>query len=120
MRKLVLLPALALAQVANAQDVDILANAPPTSIIVETDYSGNDGLADCDWYRPAESLLADSDGVGTGCQIQVKIRGTLNREGAVLFYSLVEKLEALEHRVAAIVLDSRGGDAGSRDLDWAG
>jgi hypothetical protein len=112
-RRLLLFPAAAVlfSTPGAAQEVDVLANAPPTNIYVETDYSGNEGLVDCDWYWSAESLLGGEAEVGRGCQVNLRIRGTINREGAFLFYSLVEHLESLQHRAAAVVLDSRGGDA---------
>lgn len=94
-----------------AQQVDILSVAPPTAFYVETDHAGNDGLADCDWYRSADTFLEAQDGIGTGCQVNVRIRGAINRDGAFRFYAIVERLEALGHRVAAVELDSRGGDA---------
>ena len=94
-----------------SQDVDVLSAAPPTAFYVETDVAGNDGLADCDWYHSAETFLDEQTDIGTGCRVNVRIRGALSRDGAFRFYSLVERLEALGHRVAAVELDSRGGDA---------
>ncbi len=99
----------------HAQDVDVLSVAPPTAFYVETDVVGNDGLTDCDWYHSADAFLDGEDGIGSGCQVNVRIRGALSRDGAFRFYSLVERLEALGHRVAAVELDSRGGDADRRE-----
>ena len=90
-----------------AQDWNILDGAPPTSIYVETDTAGNQDLDDCDWYVPARDLLAlpvDSR-FGKGCQVDIRLRGIINREGALLFADLVTALETLDYRPAAIVLD---------------
>lgn len=98
---------------AAAQDYDILRGAPPTFISVETDYSGNDDKPGCDWYRSASELI-DAEGQdvhGRGCQVNIRIRGIINRDGAYLFSRLVKRLRESGFRPAAIVLDSRGGDA---------
>ena len=93
-----------------AQQTDILQGAPHTSIYVETDYSGNEALENCDWYARASELIAGGE-FGDGCRVNIRIRGIINREGVLLFAALVRALDDLEHRVANIVLDSRGGDA---------
>ena len=105
-----LVPGLALAAGLHAQEADILQGAPQTSIYVETDYSGNEALENCDWYARASELIAGGE-FGAGCQVNIRIRGIINREGALLFAALVERLDQLGHRAANIVLDSRGGDA---------
>ena len=104
------LPGLVLSVGLAAQQSDILEGAPQTSIYVETDYSGNDARENCDWYARASELIAGGE-FGTGCQVNIRIRGTINREGALLFVDLIGKLTDLDHRVANLVLDSRGGDA---------
>ena len=97
------------------QDFDILELAPRTSIYIETDYSGNEELTDCDWHSSASELLAaaatDGARFGRGCQVRIRIRGTINREGAMLFTDLVSRMSDLQYRPASVVLDSRGGDA---------
>lgn len=101
------------AGITAAQNFDILRAAPPTFINVETDYAGNDGKPDCDWYRSASELInADGPkGFGRECQVNIRIRGTINRDGAFLFTNLVRRIGEFGYRPAAIVLDSRGGDA---------
>jgi hypothetical protein len=99
-----------LAAGVGAQDRDILQGTPQTSIYVETDYSGNDTLENCDWYARASELVAGGE-FGNGCQVNIRISGIINRDGALLFADLARKLEQLGHRAANIVLDSRGGDA---------
>jgi hypothetical protein len=97
---------------ARAQSTDILAGAPRTSIYVEARAADNEGSSACDWYRSASELIDDGDEApATGCRVILRLRGIINREGARYFDSLVARLDALEHRPAAIVLDSRGGDA---------
>lgn len=98
---------------ANSQNYDILERSAQTSIYLETDYEGNEGLPQCDWYASASDFLsADSaSGYGSDCRINVRIRGIINREGAALFSAIVERATALDFKVASIVLDSRGGDA---------
>jgi hypothetical protein len=100
---------------ATAQSVDILAGTAPTGIYVETSYEGNDGRENCDWYAPAtelvEALQSESGEFGEDCRINIRLRGTLNRKGARRFLTLVAQIGKTELRPAAIVLDSRGGDA---------
>ncbi|MDH3442255.1 MAG: hypothetical protein OEM63_15965 [Gammaproteobacteria bacterium] len=107
-----ILPAL-FCSLADAQTYDILERSPQTSIYLETDYVGNDGLANCDWYSSAEDFLSpgSAQDFGSGCRINLRIRGIINRDGAALFSETVDRAETLKFRVAAIVLDSRGGDA---------
>ena len=98
---------------AAAQNYDILARSPPTSIYLETDYTGNDGLANCDWYTSADDFLAAAPDAefGKACRISLRIRGVINRDGAVLLSRVVERATAHEYTVASLVLDSQGGDA---------
>lgn len=100
---------------APAQEVDILDGAPPTGIFVETDYDGNEGRAKCDWYASGsellESLRAVSREIGDDCRINIRLRGILNREGAALFLALVAQMGNSELQPAAVILDSKGGDA---------
>ena len=98
---------------ADGQTVDILKGSPPTFIHIETTPTGNDALPHCDWYRSASELVdkAVYPQPGPGCQVNVRIRGAINRDGAYLFSSLVRRMVELGLRPAAIVLDSRGGDA---------
>ena len=110
LRSGLLLPGLVLAASLAAQERDILQGAPHTSIYVETDYDGNERLENCDWYARAYELIAGGE-FGNGCQINIRIRGIINREGALLFADLVQSLEQFGHRAANLVLDSRGGDA---------
>lgn len=80
---------------------------------METDFSGNEALPHCDWYRSAAELV-DKDVYGQpqpGCRVSVRIRGTINRDGAYLFSNLVRRMEELEFEPSSIILDSRGGDA---------
>jgi hypothetical protein len=102
-----------IAGVAAAQNYDILSGTPPTFISVETDYTGNEHEPACDWYRSASELIGapDSRGFGRECRINIRIRGTLNMDGALLFSKLVRRIGEFGFRPAAIVLDSRGGDA---------
>jgi hypothetical protein len=102
-----------LAAPAPAQNYDLLRGTPPTFINVETDYVGNDDKPGCDWYRSASELIdADgTDGFGKGCRVNIRIRGTINRDGAWLFSKLVERITRLGFRPVSVVLDSRGGDA---------
>lgn len=74
----------AIAVTGVAQNYDILQDAH-TSIYVETDYAGNDGRSNCDWYAAAPDLLAGSRHFGQGCQVIIRIRGIISREGAILF-----------------------------------
>jgi len=99
--------------VADAQNYDILERSPQTSIYLETDYFGNDGLANCDWYTSAEDFISpgSAQDYGTGCRINLRIRGIINRDGAALFSETIDRARAQRFRVTAIVLDSRGGDA---------
>lgn len=101
------------AGLAGAQNADILAAAPRTSIVLETDYTGNDDLPDCDWYIPAaEFLTSEEPGqFGRGCHVNIRIRGIINRDGAELFAKLVSRLEDFAFQPTSIVLNSRGGDA---------
>jgi hypothetical protein len=98
---------------AGAQNYDVLATSPHASIYLETEHTGNDGLANCDWYTAADAFLAadPASDFGTGCQVSLRIRGTISRDSAAEFSSIVERLATLEMNVASIVLDSRGGDA---------
>ena len=98
---------------SGAQTYDVLRGAPPTFISVETDYAGNEHDAACDWYRSASDLIsaADAQELGRDCRVNIRIRGTVNVEGAMLFSNLVKRIGELGFRPAAIVLDSRGGDA---------
>ena len=96
---------------AAAQNADILAGAPPTSVYVETDYSENDGLENCDWYASAAELIAaEVSEFGSDCQVNIRLRGIITREGAGRFAKLVDVIVARNYRPATIVLDSRGGD----------
>jgi hypothetical protein len=96
-----------------AQNYDILRGTPPTFISVETDYTGNEHDAACDWYRSASDLInaPDAQGLGRACQVNIRIRGTVNLSGAMLFSNLVKRIGELGFVPTAIVLDSRGGDA---------
>lgn len=100
---------------AAAQSLDILDGAPPTGIYIETSYDGNAGRDDCDWYASAKELLAslsmESYEFGDDCKIDIRLRGILNRDGAKQFLALVAQLEKSALRPAAVVLDSKGGDA---------
>jgi hypothetical protein len=102
-------------QTATALQQNILENIPPTAIYVETAYEGNENKVGCDWYTPVtqtiESNYADKDQFGQDCVINIRLRGIINREGAELFARLVERLENSSHRPAAVILNSRGGDA---------
>lgn len=98
---------------AAAQNYDILANSPETSIYIETDHAENKGRQGCDWYWPGNDYLAENPGVdiGSDCIISIRVRGTLNKEGALTFYKVVERAAARGHRASTLVLDSKGGDA---------
>ena len=98
---------------ASAQHVDILEGAPSTTIYVEASYSQNDSRADCDWYASAEDYLATAsrDRFAPDCTIELRVRGIINRDGALVFSRVVERAGELDHLVAALVLDSQGGDA---------
>jgi len=100
---------------APARDIDILDGAPPTSVYIETDYEGNTGRAGCDWHQSGNELLSllreESPELGTDCQINIRLRGILNREGAALFLDLVRQMAASDLRPATVFLDSKGGDA---------
>ena len=98
---------------ANAQNYDILERAAQTAIYLETDYVGNDGLTNCDWYASVDDFLSPdyAESFGTGCRINLRIRGIINRAGAARFAEMIDRAEARRFSVAAIVLDSRGGDA---------
>ena len=110
-RGLLLLPWLA-ASAAWAQPADILAGAPRTSLYVEASPADNDGRPGCDWYRSATQLInTDDPSAIPGCDVSIRIRGIINREGARYFNELVAHLEISGHRPGVIVLDSRGGDA---------
>ena len=98
------------APVGVAQNYDILQDAQ-TTIYVETDHDGNGSRPDCDWYTTAPDLLAGDRAFGDGCQVIIRMRGTISREGALLFSDLVTRLTEMNHRPSTIVLDSRGGDA---------
>lgn len=107
-----LVPALAAASIS-AQDVDILATAAPTSIYLET-VPGNGGETHCDWYLSAEDFLAataDAADDWQGCRTDIRIRGIINREGALRFSRVVSRIREIGMLPEAIVLDSRGGDA---------
>ena len=100
---------------ALAQSRNILEGIPPTSIYVETSYDGNDGRDNCDWYASATEFLASLSTAayefGGDCEIDIRLRGTLNREGARLFLELVVQLEKSVLQPAAVILDSKGGDS---------
>ena len=98
---------------ANAQNADILATAPPTSIVLETDYIGNDDLPNCDWYTPAAEFLTseEPEKFGRACRVNIRIRGVINRDGAKLFAELISSLKDFGYQPTSIVLNSRGGDA---------
>jgi hypothetical protein len=98
---------------ANAQNADILATAPPTSIVLETDYTGNDDLPNCDWYTPAAEFLTseEPEKFGRACRVNIRIRGIINRDGAKLFAELISSLKDFGYQPTSIVLNSRGGDA---------
>ncbi len=98
---------------AAAQNYDILANSPATAIYIETDHAGNQGRQGCDWYLPGDEYLTGSPGVdiGADCIISIRVRGILNREGAVAFSGIVERAAERGHRASTLVLDSKGGDA---------
>ena len=84
-RGLLLIPWLA-ASAAWAQPADILTGAPRTSIYVEASRADNDGRPDCDWYRSATQLINTADPSATpGCNVSIRIRGIINREGARYF-----------------------------------
>jgi hypothetical protein len=99
--------------VAHAQQFDVLRNAPPTFISVETDYTTNDHEPACDWYHSASDLIeaAEPHRLVQASRVNIRIRGTLNNEGARLFAALVDRIGELGFLPSAIVLDSRGGDA---------
>lgn len=98
---------------ANAQNADILAMAPPTSIVLETDYAGNDDLPNCDWYTPAADFLTseEPEKFGRDCRVNIRIRGVINRDGAKLFAELISSFKDFSYQPTSIVLNSRGGDA---------
>ncbi len=96
------------AAVAAGQEVDILRTAPPTSIYIET--IGRD----CDGYLSADQYLASVEASPANwrdCQVDVRIRGIINREGARRFADVTETMARTGTVPRAIVLDSRGGDA---------
>lgn len=104
---LLLLAALPLA----AQGIDRLRLEPRTGIYVETDYLAPSPRA-CDWYYPAERLLeADVPTAETPCPVVVRLRGSLNRDGARLFDRVVDRLRDWPAVPTRIVLNSSGGDA---------
>lgn len=110
MRFAAILSLLLVAAPGITQNFDILQDAH-TAIYVETDYAGNDGFADCDWYTTAADLIAGDGNYGKNCRVSIRIRGIISREGALLFSKLVPRLAEMAHSPSAIVLDSRGGDA---------
>ena len=95
------------------QNYDILERAPRTAIYLETDHAANDGQIACDWYSSADTFLSSNDTAqfGRGCFVSLRLRGVINREGALSFSAVVERLEALGHSVTTLTLDSQGGDA---------
>lgn len=97
---------------AAAQTIDRLRLAPRTGIYVETDYLAAD-RGSCDWYYPASELL-EMEPPAAGdvpCPVVLRLRGTLNRDGARLFYRVTEKLHAWPAVPTRVVLNSSGGDA---------
>ena len=105
--------ALGLAGAAAAQSGDILAGTPPTGVYIETAWDGNEDKAGCNWYAAAEEFIdsTDAGAFGADCLVDIRIRGILNRAGARRFLALVDAVAASTHRPAAVVLDSKGGDA---------
>ena len=97
----------------SAQDFDVLERSPLTSIYIETAFEGNDGRTDCDWYLSSAEFLESpaSDDGRRNCRINLTIRGTITRDGAMLFSRITEELTKAGHQTVAIFLDSRGGDA---------
>jgi len=104
-----------LGNAAAAQTQNLLENAQRTAIYVETSYDGNDGRERCDWYTAATDFIATTgsleEAYGNGCRIDIRLRGTINRDGASLFAKLIRRLESMDLYPAGIVLDSRGGEA---------
>ena len=104
-----------LGNVAATQAQILLENAQRTAIYVETSYDGNDGRERCDWYTSAADFIATTGSLeetyGNGCRIDIRLRGTINREGARMFADLVRRLESMDLYPAGVVLDSRGGEA---------
>lgn len=93
-----------------ATDADLLRNAPRTGIYVESEYAGNG--ADCDWYFSGAQLgqLAPPERE-TDCAVVVRIRGTLNRAGAILFEQVSDALLEWPARPVRVVLNSKGGES---------
>ncbi len=90
---------------------DLLQTSPRTGIYVETDYLALDA-AHCDWYFSADSFLKARIPAGSEtCPVVVRVRGTLNREGALLFWETTQQLAKWPAVVTRIVLNSKGGDS---------
>jgi hypothetical protein len=96
---------------AVAQNYDVLARSPRTSIYVETVYPENEGRPGCDWYATADDYLVDDPAIGRDCIVSIRVRGVINRDGALAFSDIVDRADGRGHSVSALVLDSKGGDA---------
>lgn len=89
---------------------DLLRLAPDTGLYVEADYLEKD--LPCDWYFPASRFIDSPPAAGSSpCPVIVRIRGTLNRDGARQFSALSDALYDSGAIVTRIVLNSKGGDA---------
>lgn len=89
---------------------NLLRLAPDTGLYVEADYLEKD--LPCDWYYAAARFIESPPAAGnTACPVIVRIRGTLNRDGAREFAALSDALENTGAIVTRIVLNSKGGDA---------
>ena len=86
----------------------------PTSLWLDADAAdGNPGR--CGWYLSGFELLgmnADERRRRTaGCEVSIRLRGTINPAGADYFRDVSDLLVELDVRPSRIVLNSRGGDA---------
>lgn len=89
---------------------DLLRDAPRTGIYVESEY-GRDSNG-CDWYFPGPDLLKTAPPAGPDeCLVVVRIRGTLNQQGAALFAEVSDALLDWPAVPTRIVLNSKGGDS---------
>jgi hypothetical protein len=102
---------LMLAANAEAAVPDLLQTTPNTGIYVETDYLDLEA-AHCDWYFRAQDFLDARVPAGSEvCPVIVRIRGTLNQQGARLFWNTTRQLARWPVKVTRIVLNSKGGES---------
>lgn len=103
---------LGMALAVAAQQYDVLAGAPRTSLYLQADYTQPAAAAACDWHASGdEYLVQDAGRFGRGCRVILRLTGTINRAGAAYFMSVANEVSLRGHSVSVLALDSRGGDA---------